>query len=91
MSTTHSTPGPLVVVALLVTAGCQGLYGSSASSSDQRAVDAVDRAQEAALDVTSYRYTTDGQVQMRDDSRSRSVEQTVTVPERDPHALLLSA
>jgi hypothetical protein len=72
----HSTPGTLVVVALLVTAGCQGLYGSSASPSDQRAVDAVDRAQEAALDVTSYRYTTDGQVQMRDDSRSRSVEQT---------------
>lgn len=76
MQITRATPGTLLIVALLVTAGCQGLYGSSDAPSDRRAVDAVDRAQEATLDVASYRYTTDGQVRMRDDGRSRSVELT---------------
>lgn len=72
----HSTPQTLLVVALLVTAGCQGLYGSSDPSSDRRAVDAVDQAREAALNVTSYRFTIDGQVRIRDNSQTEAVEVT---------------
>lgn len=64
----------LLVVALLATAGCQGLSGSPEPPSDQRAVDAVDRAQRAALNVTSYRYTVDGQVQIRDNGRTESID-----------------
>jgi hypothetical protein len=70
----HSTARTLLVAALLVTAGCQGLSGTQRPPSDQRAVDALERAQKAALNVTSYRFSIDGRVRMRDDSRTRSVE-----------------
>lgn len=69
-----STPGTLLVVALLLTAGCQGLYGSSDAPSDQRAVDAVNQAQEETRNISYYQFTTDGQVQIRANSRSESVE-----------------
>lgn len=72
----HPTSRAFVVAALLVTAGCQGLYGSSMPASDPRAEDALDRAQQASRNVTSYRYAVDGQVRIRGDSRSRSVDIT---------------
>jgi hypothetical protein len=65
-----------VVVVLVVTAGCQGLPGSSAPPSDQRAVDAVANAQDTSRNVTAYRVSIDGQVRIRDDSRSESIEIT---------------
>ncbi|WP_311173562.1 hypothetical protein [Halobellus ordinarius] len=76
MQLTRSTLCTLVVLALVVTAGCQGLYGSSAPPSDQQAVDAVTQAQEASGNVTAYRVSIDGQVEISDDSRSESVNLT---------------
>lgn len=72
----HPTSRALLVAALLVTAGCQGLYGTSGPPSDPRAVDALDRARTATLNASSYRYTIDGQVQIRHDSRLESVDLT---------------
>lgn len=72
----RSAPHTLLVVALLLTAGCQGLSGSSASPSDHRAVEAVDRAQAEARNVASYRFTVEGQVQIHDKGRTESVEVT---------------
>ena len=66
----------VLVAVLLMTAGCQGLYGSSVPASDPKAVEALQQSQAASLDVTSYRYTIDGQVQIRQESRERSVEIT---------------
>lgn len=69
----RATARALLFAAVLVTAGCDGLYGSAGPTSDQRAVEAVSQAHQASLDVTSYRYTVDGQITVRQDSRSRSV------------------
>jgi hypothetical protein len=69
----HSTLRALLVAALLVTAGCQAPLGSSAPPSDDRAVAAVDRAREATGGVTSYRFTVDGEVRIREAGRTESV------------------
>lgn len=69
----HSTLRALLVAALLVTAGCQAPFGSSAPPSDDRAVAAVDRAREATGGVTSYRFTVDGEVRIREAGRTESV------------------
>jgi len=70
----RSTLCALVVVVLVVTAGCQGFTGSSAPPSDQQAVDAVAQAQDVSRNVTAYRVSIDGHVEIRDDSRSESIE-----------------
>jgi hypothetical protein len=62
-----------LVAALLVTAGCQGFSGTSNPPSDDRAVDAVTQAQAATTDITSYRFTADGQVRFRENSRTESI------------------
>jgi hypothetical protein len=49
------------------------LSGSSNPPSDDRAVKAVTRAQEATTDITSYRFTVDGQIQFRENSRTESI------------------
>lgn len=69
----RSTSRVLLFVLLVVTAGCQGLYGSAGPASDPQAVAAVAQAQQASHNVTSYRYTVDGQVRIRHDSQSKSV------------------
>ena len=69
----HSTLWAVLVAALLVTAGCQTPFGSSAPPSDERAVAAVDRAREATDGVTSYRFTVDGEVRIRESGRTESV------------------
>lgn len=74
----HSALRTILVAALLVTAGCQGLSGSSNPPSDDRVVEAVTQAQEATSDITSYRFTVDGQVQIRENSRTESIEITGT-------------
>lgn len=76
MQIAHSALRTILVAALLVTAGCQGLFGSSQPPSDDRAVEAVTQAQEATRDITSYRFTVDGQVQIRENSRTESIEIT---------------
>lgn len=63
----------LVVVALLVTSGCLGFGGSSQPPSDERALDALDRAQDALADVDSYRATIDGHAE------ARANDETITV------------
>jgi len=73
---THSTLRTILVTALLVTAGCQGLFGSSNPPSDDRAVEAVTKAQKATGNITSYRSTVDGQVRIRENSRTESIEIT---------------
>jgi hypothetical protein len=73
---THSALRTTLVAVLLVTVGCQGLSGSSNPPSDDRAVEAVMQAQEATGDITSYRFTVDGQVQISENSRTESTEIT---------------
>jgi len=70
------TPRAILVVFLVVTAGCQGLGGPSEAPSDQRAVDAVNQAQATARNITSYRATIDGTVRISDTRRTESVEIT---------------
>ena len=72
----RSALGTILVAALLVTAGCQGFSGSPNPPSDDRAVEAVMQAQEASRDITSYRFTVDGQIQIRENSREESTEIT---------------
>lgn len=72
----HTGSRAILVVALLVTAGCQGLYGSPDPPSDRRAVDTLHQAQQATHNISSYQYTIDGQVQIRRNSRKKSVDFT---------------
>lgn len=74
MQIAQSTPRATLLFLLVVTAGCQGLSGPSGPPSDQRAVDAVDHAREAARNVTAYRVRIDGQVNVSDSTRLESVE-----------------
>ena len=76
MQIVRSTPRVILVVFLVVTAGCQGLDGSSEAPSDRRAVDAVNQAQAVAHNITAYRVTLDGHVSTSDSSRTESVEIT---------------
>lgn len=66
----------LLVAVLLLTAGCQGLYGPSNAPSDQRAVEALNHTQAEVPNIKSYRFTVDGQVQIHDNSRTESVDVT---------------
>lgn len=72
----YSTRRTVLVAALLMTAGCQGLSGSPNPPSDDRAVEAVSQVQEATGEITSYWFTVDGQVQIRETSRTESIEIT---------------
>lgn len=74
MQIQHSRIRTLLLVALIASAGCQALSGSSAPPSDERAVDAVTRAQEAVSNLTTYRFALDGEVQIRGDSRTEAVD-----------------
>jgi len=74
MQILRATPRAILVVFLVVASGCQGLGGSAESPSDQRAVDAVNQAQAAAGNITSYRVTIEGHVNISDSSRTESVE-----------------
>jgi len=69
----------LVLVIVLVTSGCLG--GPSRPPSDQRAMDALNRSQDAMADVTSYRTTIDGRVEAtgNDEQVTLFVDGTVTV------------
>ena len=51
-----------VVAVLLLSAGCLGSSGPDRAPSDQRALDALDRARTATSDLTSYRAVIDGRV-----------------------------
>lgn len=59
---------------LILTAGCQGLYGPSNPASDERAVEQIKQVRAEVPNVSSYRVTVDGRVRIADDSRSRRVE-----------------
>lgn len=86
----RSTLAVLFVGTLFVTAGCQGLFGPSQPPSDERAVAALDRAQAAAADVTSYRFSVDGRVEATSDGERLSRDVTgsgaVNVGERRMNA-----
>lgn len=64
----------LGLAAVLLVSGCLGLGGPSQPPSDQRAIDALDRAEVALNDVKSYRATVDGQVEARSTDNSITVE-----------------
>lgn len=66
----------LALAVLLVTAGCSSVLGPSRPSSDQRALDAVNRSQEAVADVESYRFTLDGHVAATDGDERVSFDVT---------------
>lgn len=82
----------LAVVTLLLLGGCQGLTGPSPPPSDQRAVEAVDRARAASADVTGYRFTVDGQLRVTRDGRTETYpvagSGTVDVSDRRLNATL---
>ncbi len=64
----------LTLAAVLLVSGCLGLGGPSQPPSDQRALDALERAQVALEDVETYRATVDGQVEARSNDNSLTVE-----------------
>jgi len=66
----------LVLAVVLVTAGCSGLLGPSRPPSDQRALDAVNRSQEAVADVESYRFALDGHVTATDGDERGALDVT---------------
>lgn len=70
-----------VVLVVLLASGCLGVFGSSRPPSDQRALDAVDRARDALADVSSYRTGLDGRVTATsgDDDYSADVTGDVSV------------
>jgi hypothetical protein len=74
----RATLRTVLVAALLVTAGCQSLTGSPNPPSDERAVEAVRQAWMATDGVTSYRFTVDGQVRIRETGRTESIGITGT-------------
>lgn len=63
----------LVLVGLLVASGCLGFVGESRPSSDQQALDALNRTQTALSDVTSYRARNNGSARMTADGRQETV------------------
>ncbi len=69
----------LLLAAVLVTSGCLG--GPSRPPSDQRAMDALNRSQDAMAEATSYRTTVDGRVEAtgNDEEMTLSVTGTVAV------------
>lgn len=67
----------LLLAAVLVTSGCLG--GPSRPPSDQRALDALNRSQDAMAEVTSYRTTVDGRVEATGNDEEMTLSLTGTV------------
>lgn len=67
----------VLVAAMLVLSGCLGLGGSDLPPSDQRAVAALENAQEAVHRIDSYRATIDGHVSARSADESAALDFTV--------------
>jgi hypothetical protein len=68
----------LLVVVMLVTTGCLGIFGSAPSRppSDQRALNAINRSQAATATITSYRVSIDSHVKTTGSDDSRSITAT---------------
>ncbi|WP_256289263.1 hypothetical protein [Halobellus inordinatus] len=64
---------------LILTSGCLGLTAPDQPSSDQRALDALNRSQNATADVTSYRTTVDGTLSASESDDSVTLEVTGNV------------
>lgn len=69
----------LVVAALLVTGGCLGFLGPDQPPSDQRALDALDRSQAAVSEITSYRTTVNGHLEVTTDDGRHTYDVTGAV------------
>ncbi|MFB6081658.1 MAG: hypothetical protein ABEJ67_02435 [Halanaeroarchaeum sp.] len=67
-------PTTLVVLAMVVLAGCAGTADSPAPPSDERALDVLASAQNASATVGSYRFTVEGVVTASSEGDSRRIE-----------------